>query len=112
MLEINLFWPILNLFPIWPLDGGQMCREVCLGVAPRNGVYASLVISAVTAGVLALHCFYPQFLGHYVPLLYDFGDMYLAIFFALFCVQSIMALSSMNAARQRRYSDDDFPWER
>src|SRR5581483_7541331 len=24
MLFINLFWPVLNLLPIWPLDGGQI----------------------------------------------------------------------------------------
>ena len=39
LIEINLFWPILNLLPIWPLDGGQMAREVFFGVTPRNGGY-------------------------------------------------------------------------
>jgi len=28
MLFINLFWPLLNLLPIWPLDGGQISREL------------------------------------------------------------------------------------
>ena len=30
LIEINLLWPILNLFPIWPLDGGQMAAR-CVG---------------------------------------------------------------------------------
>ncbi len=112
LVEINLFWAILNLFPIWPLDGGQMCREVCEAASPRNGVYASLAISACVSGLLALHCFFPKFLGRYVPFLLEFGDWYMALFFAYFCVQSIMALSAMNAARPRTYRDDEFPWER
>ena len=113
LLEINLFWPILNLFPIWPLDGGQMTREVCEAASPRNGTFVSLVISACVAGSLALHSLAPQVLGRYVPFLLFFGDLYMAIFFAYLCVQSIMALSALNAARQRHYRDDDeFPWER
>ncbi len=112
LIEINLLWPILNLFPIWPLDGGQMSREVCQAASPRNGAFASLVISACVAGLLALQCFAPDLLAKYVPLLHYFGDLYMAIFFAYLCVESIMALSALNAARQRRYSDDDFPWER
>ncbi len=113
LIEINLFWPILNLFPIWPLDGGQMCREVSTALAPRTGLYVSLVISAVTAGLLALYCLVPEFVGRYVPLPNIGRQPYMAIFFGLFCVQSIMALSALNAARRRRYDDDDqFPWER
>jgi len=115
LLEINLFWPILNLFPIWPLDGGQMSREVCAAVSPRDGAVFSLVISAAVAGLLALHCLYPRLLGRAIPILRYFGGVYLAIFFGYLCVQSIMALSALNAARQRRYDYDDedrFPWER
>src|SRR5262245_2940933 len=29
LLEINIFWPVLNLLPIWPLDGGKVIRELC-----------------------------------------------------------------------------------
>jgi stage IV sporulation protein FB len=112
LLEINLFWPILNLFPVWPLDGGQMCREVCVAASPRSGAVAAMIISACVAGLLALHCLFPKFLGRHVPFLRYFGGIYLAIFFAYLCAQSIMALSALNAARQRRYSDDEFPWER
>src|SRR5438132_7960290 len=25
---INLAWGLINLLPIWPLDGGQVCRDV------------------------------------------------------------------------------------
>ena len=111
LLEINLFWPILNLLPIWPLDGGQMTREVATALSPASGVYASMIISACVSGLLALHCFFPKFLGDRIPFLSNFGGMYMGIFFALFCAQSIMALQAENSRRQR-YRDDEFPWER
>src|SRR5262249_11769242 len=31
---INLVWPLFNLVPVWPLDGGQITREVCAVAAP------------------------------------------------------------------------------
>src|SRR5262249_54958026 len=55
MIEINLFWPILNLLPIWPLDGGQITRESCLGLSRDNGLRVSLGISLVVAGLLAFN---------------------------------------------------------
>jgi len=42
---INLYWPILNLMPIWPLDGGRVSREVLDWLLPRNGISISLGIS-------------------------------------------------------------------
>ena len=29
LLYINIVWALLNLLPIWPLDGGHICRAVC-----------------------------------------------------------------------------------
>ena len=94
-----------------------MSREVCLAVSPGNGLYASLVISACVAGLAAFHCVFPDILGQYIPwttirLMFAHRDIFLAIFFALFCYQSIMALTMIRAAQTRRYSDDEFPWER
>ncbi len=34
LLVINLFWGLFNLLPIFPLDGGQVTREVCEALAP------------------------------------------------------------------------------
>ena len=34
------FYNIMNLLPIYPLDGGQVVRELCLGVSPSRGVTA------------------------------------------------------------------------
>ena len=57
MLWINIVWGVLNLFPIWPLDGGRVSREVLtLLMKPATGIVVSLAISAVVAAGLALWC--------------------------------------------------------
>jgi Zn-dependent protease len=52
MRNINWYWPILNLLPIWPLDGGQVSREVLSGFSPRHGLRWSLGLSVFCAGLL------------------------------------------------------------
>jgi Zn-dependent protease len=57
LLGINIVWGVLNLLPIWPLDGGRVAREVLtLLMKPATGIVVSLVISAVVAAGLALWC--------------------------------------------------------
>src|SRR5437870_3341471 len=53
-LWINIFWGLLNLLPIWPLDGGQISREVCQAYRGREGLRLSLMISLFTASGLAI----------------------------------------------------------
>lgn len=54
MLGINIFWGILNLMPVYPLDGGQVAREVLCLFSPRRGVRWSLALSMVVAVGLAV----------------------------------------------------------
>jgi Zn-dependent protease len=51
---INGFWALLNLLPVWPLDGGQVSREFFELVNPAGGRRASLILSLVCAAVLAV----------------------------------------------------------
>jgi stage IV sporulation protein FB len=103
LILINFYWPILNLLPIWPLDGGAVVREVCQGIAPARGTAFSLGVSMVVSGVLAVHGLMAS-QGHpllpYVP---PFG-MFTALFFAWFCVSSFQAMQFEN---ERRYKDFD-----
>jgi Zn-dependent protease len=50
---INLFWGAINLLPVWPLDGGQISRDLMEWLHPANGVRISLGISIVVAGLIA-----------------------------------------------------------
>jgi len=55
LLQINILWGVLNLFPIYPLDGGRVAREVFTLGNPRRGIVASLWLSVVTAGAVAAY---------------------------------------------------------
>jgi len=104
---INLFWPILNLLPIYPLDGGQISREVLEGVLGQRGVVAALGISVGLAALLAVQMVWP-----FIPFLpIGGGEIYMAIFFALMAVSSYQLLQVEMSRRPARYEDDRLPWE-
>lgn len=52
LLFINLVWTVLNLMPVLPLDGGQVCREVCVSLNPQRGMIWALWVSIVAAGLI------------------------------------------------------------
>ena len=54
LLWINCFWGIFNLFPIWPLDGGQIAMSFLRAVNPLNGVRWAHVVALLTAGAVSL----------------------------------------------------------
>jgi Zn-dependent protease len=112
LLWVNLAWPILNLLPVWPLDGGWVTRELCEAVSSR-GLVVSLWISVIVAGALAVNAVLLEWQGfELIPYVGRyFGGIYLAILFALLAVGSWQALQQATA-RRRRYWDDDLPWER
>ncbi len=53
LLWPSVWWALLNLLPVYPLDGGQIAREVLVQVDPWDGVRKSLWLSVFTGGVLA-----------------------------------------------------------
>lgn len=64
MLYINIFWSLINLFPVYPLDGGQIARELFVHFNhPTNGVILSLKLSIITAiGLAAFAAFKETYL--------------------------------------------------
>jgi Zn-dependent protease len=122
LFEINLLWPVLNLLPIWPLDGGRISREIFEGLMPARGTAFSLGVSMVVAGFLAahelmaskgrplLHISVSESSSQYLKLLkamVESGSVFMAIFFALFCVSSFLALQAEND-RRRQWGDDEW----
>lgn len=55
LLFMNLIWNLLNLIPIFPLDGGQISREVCSAISPGNGLRLSLRLSLLLAAGGAIY---------------------------------------------------------
>jgi Zn-dependent protease len=109
LLYINLLWPIVNLLPVWPLDGGQITREVCVGVTGQRGILISLWISFVVGVTLAINALLGPSGKAFIP--YAPTSMWMAILFALFALSSWQAIQ-FEQARQRESYGDDLPWER
>ena len=49
---ISIFWGIINLMPIYPMDGGHIAREICEFLFPRRGIEISLILSMAAAVLL------------------------------------------------------------
>ena len=82
LLFVTIVYGILNLLPIYPLDGGQIARELLVMLLGRDGVRQSLILSMFVSGVLAL-------MGAFM-----WQSIFLAIFFAYFAYSSYMTLQS------------------
>ena len=54
LLWINLVWGVLNLLPIYPLDGGQILGELIKIKRPWLGLGLTFKISMAIAGVMAV----------------------------------------------------------
>jgi Zn-dependent protease len=54
LLYVNIFWGLVNLLPVYPLDGGQVSRELFTLNQPHRGIVQSLWLSAAVAGAIAL----------------------------------------------------------
>lgn len=52
---INILWGLVNLLPIYPLDGGRVARELFSLHNARRGIVLSLQLSIVAAALMALY---------------------------------------------------------
>jgi stage IV sporulation protein FB len=55
--QINLFWGLINLLPVLPLDGGHVCRYLLMIWAPRQADDLALKISIVVGALAAVSLF-------------------------------------------------------
>ena len=95
---INLIWNLLNLLPIWPLDGGQVTSVALTMAHRRDGARWAHIISLLTAGVLAVACW-----------IY-LHDLFQTVFFAFFALVNFQMLQALHY--QARFSSDDDWWKR
>jgi Zn-dependent protease len=87
MLYVNVFWALLNLAPIYPLDGGQVAHAVLARINPRDGLRITLVLSIATSVALAVY------------VAFAFKTMYLVIFFAYLAFENYQTLQAQNYRR-------------
>jgi Zn-dependent protease len=82
LLFVNVFWGMFNLLPVYPLDGGQVTRNVLIQYDPRDGGRKSLWVSVIAGGVIALAG------------LLLIRSVYIALLFGLLAFQSYQALQN------------------
>ncbi len=78
----NIFINLMNLAPVYPLDGGQVARQLFIQSDTWNGVKYSIVLSIVVAALIALVSFAQ-------------GDRFLGFFFGFMAWSNYMAFQQM-----------------
>lgn len=79
---MNLYWGLLNLIPVLPLDGGHILESFCEAMRFRNPTGIALKIGAVASGAAAYYFF--------TKLHQPFAGMLMLVL----CVQSVGAMQS------------------
>lgn len=79
LLFVNIFWGLVNLFPVFPLDGGQIARHVLVSLNPWQGIRQSLWLSVFAGALLALFAL-------------QAGMMYMGLLFGWMAFNSYQAL--------------------
>lgn len=80
LLWVNIFWGLINLVPVYPLDGGTVTRYALMQADPVDGVRKSLWVSVIAGAVVAL-------VG-----LVSLNSIFMALMFGLLAFQSYQAL--------------------
>ncbi|MBL8097647.1 MAG: hypothetical protein JNK81_00595 [Anaerolineales bacterium] len=77
---VNFFWGVINLLPVFPLDGGNVARYTLIQTDPINGLRNSLWLSVIVGALIAI--------AGYVFL----QSIYMAFLFGYLAFQSYQAL--------------------
>jgi len=98
LTHINLYWGLVNLLPIMPLDGGQIATIFLTVQNPREGRRRGYILSMVTAGVAAIFLVRRE-------------DYFLALAAGLLALMSFQALQVMHLRTRFGGSvEDDADW--
>lgn len=99
LVHINLWWGLLNLLPLWPLDGGQILGTLLGRASPRNGRRWTHVVGLVAAGSL----------GAWQLSLNEIYRGLLCCYLAFINYQMLQAIHQSSRASYD-YGEDDADW--
>lgn len=82
LVWINFGWGVINLLPIWPLDGGQITETILSQLNPLNGRRWTHIVALLVSGLCAIliysatqQIFYALFFGYFAIINYQMLDM-------------------------------------
>jgi len=87
-IVINIVLNIFNLLPVFPLDGGQIARQLFVKADPWAGVRKSVILSMCVAVFVALYSL-------------KSGDSFLAIFFGFMAWSNYQTLATGGGGSRR-----------
>jgi Zn-dependent protease len=117
---VNLIWGIFNLLPIFPLDGGQVAKELCEARWRGRGLVAALKISIAAAGAVAIYsliCWFEERSGggpltDNLPFWVPRGSIFTAVLFVILAAQNYQYLQFLSRGMYYEDPDDRVPWEK
>ena len=118
LVWVNLIWGLFNLLPVFPLDGGQVSRELCGLKWGTRGKRISLQISFGTALAMVAYALFCEIdtgqFGNRVtddfPWWVPRGSVFMAILFGFLAYESYRLLQRVDWTDT--HWDDRPPWAR
>lgn len=115
LMWVNIIWGLVNLLPIWPLDGGQVSQQICERYRGRDGMRIAIIISLGTAIGFALLALIEMIRKEpLIPYVSLGGTLFSVLFFALLAVGSWQLLRFIRRAGpdwDRTEEEPRAPWE-
>ncbi|OWK36003.1 site-2 protease family protein [Fimbriiglobus ruber] len=117
LMWVNLAWGLMNLLPVLPLDGGQVCRQLYRIGGARRSEEAALKTSVAVGAVVAAYGLMdylgqPRALFNEIPSELRFQSLFTTVLFALLAYGSYQALEQLRSYSPWESSYDDTPWRR
>ena len=85
-IALNIFLNVLNLVPIYPLDGGQIARQIMTQLDQFNGIRNSILLSVGCAALIAVFSLLN-------------GSQFMAIFFGFMAWSNYQSLQQFSGGR-------------
>jgi stage IV sporulation protein FB len=101
LVQINLLWGLVNLLPIWPLDGGRVSEIALSAINRSQGARWGHIVSLLVAGSLAV-----------LAASFRSSGLMLPLFFAYFAMINYQMLQSIQQAQAMGLYQDDEWWRR
>jgi membrane-associated protease RseP (regulator of RpoE activity) len=91
LLWVNFYWGLINLLPIYPMDGGHAALAILGQMDPREGRRKALILSALLAGAVVVYGVLSR-------------NSYMVLMFAILGVSSLQLLDGSRGSPAGRVS--------